>query len=69
MPGSPPFLATPGGVSGNLHRPRGYNRALNRVFYTSALISIRCHLNSRAFYERKRAEGKLHTQAVLALAR
>ncbi|MGN9837685.1 hypothetical protein ACTMTI_06155 [Nonomuraea sp. H19] len=34
-----------------------------------ALISIRCHLDSRAFYERKRAEGKLHTQAVLALAR
>ncbi|MFI9435313.1 IS110 family transposase, partial [Streptosporangium sp. NPDC052375] len=25
--------------------------------------------DSQAFYERKRAEGKLHTQAVLALAR
>jgi hypothetical protein len=39
------------------------------VFYTSALVSIRCCPESRAFYDRKRAEGKRHTQAVLALAR
>jgi hypothetical protein len=39
------------------------------VFYTSALISIRCYQESRDFYDRKRAEGKRHTQAVLALAR
>lgn len=58
-----------GSVSGNLHRPRRYHRGLQRVFYTSALISIRnCHA-SRHFYERKRAEGKRHSQAVLALAR
>lgn len=42
---------------------------MQRVFYTSALISIRCCPESRAFYDRKRAEGKRHTQAVLALAR
>ncbi|MFI7053473.1 hypothetical protein ACWDOR_00005, partial [Streptosporangium canum] len=35
----------------------------------SALISIQHNPESRAFYDRKRAEGKLHTQAVLALAR
>src|SRR6266545_2439895 len=58
-----------GRISGNLHRPRRYNRALNRVFYTSALISIQRNPDSRRFYDRKRAEGKLHTQAVLALAR
>jgi len=58
-----------GRITGNLHRPRRYNRMLNRVFYTSALISIRCSPDSRAFYDRKRAEGKKHTQAVLALAR
>ncbi|MER6016132.1 IS110 family transposase, partial [Streptomyces bluensis] len=40
-----------------------------RVFYTSALISIRCCDESRRFYDRKRAEGKRHAQAVLALAR
>ncbi|WP_433463611.1 IS110 family transposase [Spirillospora sp. CA-128828] len=58
-----------GRVSGNLHRPRRYNRALNRVFYTSALVSIQHNPESRRFYDRKRSEGKRHTQAVLALAR
>jgi transposase len=58
-----------GRVSGNLHRPRRYNRALNRVFYTSALVSIQRSPDSRRFYDRKRSEGKRHTQAVLALAR
>ncbi len=33
------------------------------------MISIRTCPESRAFYERKRAEGKKHVQAVLALAR
>jgi hypothetical protein len=33
------------------------------------LISIRCCDESRRFYDRKRAEGKRHVQAVLALAR
>ncbi|MEY9988175.1 transposase [Streptomyces sp. V4I8] len=58
-----------GKVSGNLHRPQRYHRRLQRVFYTSALVSIRCDPNSRQFYDRKRAEGKRHVQAVLALAR
>lgn len=30
-----------GRISGNLHRPRRYHRGLQRVFYQSALISIR----------------------------
>ncbi|MER6299292.1 IS110 family transposase [Kitasatospora sp. NPDC001539] len=58
-----------GKVSGNLHRPVTYHRRLQRVFYTSALVSVRCDPNSRTFYDRKRAEGKKHVQAVLALAR
>ncbi|WP_435286437.1 IS110 family transposase [Streptomyces bacillaris] len=58
-----------GRVSGSLHRPKRYHRGLQRVFYTSALISIRNCAESRRFYDRKRAEGKRHTQAVLALAR
>ncbi|MER5757602.1 IS110 family transposase [Streptomyces sp. NPDC002088] len=58
-----------GKITGNLHRPRHYSRRLQRVFYTSALISIRCCDESRRFYDRKRAEGKRHTQAVLTLAR
>ena len=55
--------------TGNLHRPKRYNRMLNRVFYTSAQVSIIRPGESRIFYDRKRAEGKKHTQAVLALAR
>ncbi|MFF3585355.1 IS110 family RNA-guided transposase [Streptomyces mirabilis] len=58
-----------GKVSGNLHRPLAYHRRLQRVFYTSALVSVRYDPNSRKFYDRKRAEGKKHVQAVLALAR
>ncbi|WP_189094729.1 IS110 family transposase, partial [Nocardia jinanensis] len=58
-----------GRIRGNLHRPKRYHRGLNRVFYYSAMISISCCPESRQFYDRKRAEGKKHTQAVLALAR
>ncbi|GHI24450.1 hypothetical protein Shyd_58210 [Streptomyces hydrogenans] len=58
-----------GKISGNLRRPQRYNRRLQRVLYTSALFSIRRNDESRRFYDRKRAEGKRHTQAVLALAR
>ncbi len=55
-----------GRIRGNLQRPRRYHRGLNRVSCYSALISIRTCPESRAFYDRKRAEGKKHVQAVLA---
>jgi transposase len=42
--------------SGNLHRPRRYNRQLQRVFYTPA-ISIQHSIASRAFYDRKRPKA------------
>jgi transposase len=67
--GVSPVPRDSGKVSGNLHRPTRYSRRLQRVFYTSALISIRCCDESRRFYDRKRAEGKRHSQAVMALAR
>ncbi|MFJ8310260.1 MULTISPECIES: transposase [unclassified Streptomyces] len=66
--GVAPAARDSGRISGNLHRPHRYSR-LQRVFCTSALISIRCCPASRCFYDRKRAEGKRHVQAVLALAR
>ncbi|MFE2186272.1 IS110 family transposase [Streptomyces sp. NPDC059455] len=69
LAGVSPLPRDSGNVSGNLHRPRRYHRGLQCVFYTSALISIRSCDDSRRFYERKRSEGKRHTQAVLALAR
>ncbi|WP_405573781.1 IS110 family transposase [Streptomyces phaeochromogenes] len=67
--GVAPVPRDSGKLSGNLRRPQRYNRRLQRVFYTSALFSIRHCDESRRFYDRKRAEGKRHTQAVLALAR
>jgi transposase len=51
-----------------LRRPSGGNKGLKRVFYQSAFCSLG-HPDSRAFYDRKRREGKRHHQAVLALAR
>jgi transposase len=54
---------------GNHKRMRGGNKVLKRVFYQSAFSSLRGSPQSRAFYDRKRAEGKRHTQALIALAR
>ena len=54
---------------GNNKRMRGGNKVLKRVFYQSAFASLRSAPESRTFYERKRAEGKRHTQALIALAR
>jgi transposase len=51
-----------------LKRPTGGNKGLKRVFYQSAFCSLN-HNDSRAFYDRKRREGKRHHQAVIALAR
>jgi transposase len=52
----------------NNKRMRGGNKVLKRVFYQSAFASLRSAPESRAFYDRKRAEGKRHTQALIALA-
>ncbi|MFI6561139.1 transposase [Streptomyces sp. NPDC050534] len=69
MPGLGVILRDSGKISGNLRRPQRYNRRLQRVFYISALFSIRHCEESRRFCDRKRTEGKRHTQAVLVLAR
>src|SRR5215203_2325478 len=54
---------------GKHRRMRGGNKVLKRVFYQSAFASLRSAPESRVFYDRKRAEGKRHTQALIALAR
>ena len=51
-----------------LRRAAGGNKDLKRVFFQSAFASLRCP-QSKAFYARKRQEGKRHHQAVIALAR
>ena len=58
-----------GRISGNLHRPRRFNRRLLRTCYLAALSSLKNSPSSRAFYDRKRGEGKTHKQALIALAR
>ena len=58
-----------GKKTGNDKRMRGENKALKYFFYQSAFASLRCCPESRAFYDRKRAEGKRHIQALIALAR
>jgi transposase len=67
--GLAPVPRDSGRISGNLKRPRRYDRRLLRTCYLSAQIAIRTDPVSRTYYDRKRAEGKTHTQAVLALAR
>ena len=58
-----------GRITGNHHRPRRFNRRLMRTCYLAALSSLKNSPASRAFYDRKRAEGKNHKQALIALAR
>jgi transposase len=65
--GLAPILRQSGKVR-HLRRANGGNKALKRVLYQSAFCSL-SHPASRAFYTRKRREGKRHHQAVIALAR
>lgn len=67
--GLAPVPRDSGRISGNLKRPRRYDRRLLRACYLAAHIAIRTDTASRTYYDRKRSEGKTHTQAVLALAR
>lgn len=67
--GLAPVPRDSGRISGNLKRPRRYDRRLLRACYLAAMIAARHDPASKTFYQRKRTEGKRHTQAVLALAR
>jgi transposase len=67
--GLAPVPRDSGRISGNLKRPRRYHRRLLRTCYLAAQSAARTDPASRTYYERKRAEGKHHRQAVLALAR
>lgn len=58
-----------GRITGNHHRPHRFNRRLLRTCYLAALSALKASPASRTFYDRKRAEGKTHKQALIALAR
>lgn len=46
----------------------GGNKRLKRALFLSAFAVIRTDPVSRAYYERKRSQGKRHNQAIIALA-
>ncbi|MBD8045438.1 IS110 family transposase [Arthrobacter sp. Sa2BUA2] len=50
------------------HPSRRGNKKLKRALFLSAFAALH-HPASRAYYDRKRAEGKRHNQAIIALAR
>jgi transposase len=55
--------------TGNLHKPRRYSRPLRHVLYLSAQTSMIREGPSRDYYLKKRATGRTHQQAIIALAR
>ncbi len=66
--GIAPVLRASGTTSYQRRARRG-NRVLKRVLYRSAFSCIAHHQQSQIYYRKKRAEGKGHHQAVIALAR
>nr|WP_293770136.1 transposase [Sporichthya sp.] len=57
------------GKARSARRAAGGNKALKRVFYQSAFCALNTDPASKAYYARKRAEGKRHRQALICLAR
>ncbi|WP_344318976.1 transposase, partial [Actinocatenispora thailandica] len=50
------------------HPPKGGNKHLKRALFLAAFASLP-DPTSRAYYDRKRAEGKKHNAALICLAR
>jgi transposase len=67
--GLAPVARDSGRRTGNYHRPKRYNRRLRHIFYMAAQTAMMRPGPSRDYYLKKRGEGLLHTQALLALAR
>ena len=51
------------------HVNRGGNKRLKNALFMTAFTSLRADHASRAYYDRKRAEGKKHNAALICLAR
>jgi len=67
--GLAPVSRDSGKISGNRMRAWGGSKRLKNVLFQAAFIASVHDEKARAYYTRKRAEGKLHNQAVIALAR
>jgi transposase len=66
--GSAPIPASSGRTVRHRFNPGG-NRQMNRALYTIALTQIREQTEGRAYYERKRAQGKSKREAMRSLKR
>lgn len=66
--GTAPLPASSGRTVRHRFNPGG-NRQLNRALFTVALTQIRGNTEGRAYYQRKRAEGKTHREALRCLKR
>lgn len=66
--GTAPLPASSGRTVRHRFNPGG-NRQLNRALFTVALTQIRGNTEGRAYYQRKRAAGKTHREALRCLKR
>jgi transposase len=57
------------GQTSSARSPRQVNRRAKAAMMTAVAHHIRCVPQSKAYYDRKRAQGKTHNQAVRALGR
>ena len=57
------------GRSATTRKPRGGNHRLKNAMFTAAFIATQHDPDARAYYQRKRAEGKRHNAAVICVAR
>jgi transposase len=64
--GLAPVSRDSGVVSGNHRGARRFHRPLRQGFWMAAFTAIRTCPTSRAYYDKKRAEGKDHQPALLA---
>ncbi|MFD6353218.1 IS110 family RNA-guided transposase [Nocardia tengchongensis] len=69
--GLAPVARDSGKIVRNYRRPQHYSRQLARSCYLASQAAVRSGIDARSvtYYQRKRAEGKRHKQAVISLAR
>ncbi|MEV5765469.1 transposase [Micromonospora sp. NPDC052213] len=67
--GLAPISRDSGHRQGHQVRPHRYHRGRRRVFSMSSFTALSHCPRSRAYYDKKRAEGKIHRQATAALSR
>ena len=57
------------GRSATVRKPRGGNHRLKNAMFTAAFVATQHDPDARAYYQRKRSEGKRHNAAVICVAR